>query len=269
MKKTLISIYSLLVSTISFSQNSITISPSSVEQTTSPTFAFNHENRFVSYSNSINRAARFTFLRSRGTPTTPSYMHELDRIFTIRGIGNTENGDLGQIALVGEASQDWNEPFFMGTRFKIYTTLNNTNTPTTKFLVDHDGKVGINTGFPGAKLGVNGNFRLFTQTITTTTNTTYDPLVLDKSNLYFNPTTITTYTLKGIQSPPHNVSLEGGYLLYICSGPNAIVVLKNQSAIFPEFDILTNNGADITITGKGGATLMWHDGGWTVIGLAQ
>ena len=42
----------------------------------------------------------------------------------------------------------------------------------------------------------------------------------------------------------------------------------NGSAAFAD-QILTNTGADITITGRGGATLMWSIYGWRMIGIAQ
>ena len=124
-----------------------------------------------------------------------------------------------------------------------------------------DGNVGIGTPSPDAKLDVFGDFRLSRRTIISTVGT-HDALNrLGSSIIYFNISG--TATLNGIAG-----GIEG-MVVYIYVGSLGTLIINHQNAPATIDDILTNTGASLTISGRGGATLIYGSGGWRVIGFAD
>jgi hypothetical protein len=147
-----------------------------------------------------------------------------------------------------------------------------TNVNDTRMKILANGNVGIGTTTPDAKLDIDGNIRIG-ETLITAGSTTYDPINPNgKSVLTFNPAGNATYTVKGITAP---AILQSGYLLYITSTIGVTLVLKNDAATATNNNIKTSTGADVTITDRGGATLLYvydvgsSSGAWIMIGLAQ
>lgn len=155
---------------------------------------------------------------------------------------------------------------------KLFIANSNTNNPlikgdfsTQELKVNGALKVGGTTDAPEAQLDVDGNVHLGTTAIYDGT-TTFDPLnPSGKSHLFLNGTG--TYTLNGITAPTSS-SIDG-FLLYISSGSTTTVILKENNAAVGANKIYTHTGSDVTITGRGGATLMYSTGAWRIIGIAQ
>ncbi len=96
---------------------------------------------------------------SEGTLAAPVASGNSAVLFTLRGQGhngtNFENGAL----IAARTTQAWNATA-NGTRLEFVTTSNNTDTPGTRLIIDHDGRVGINTVAPADQLHVAGDVRV-------------------------------------------------------------------------------------------------------------
>jgi hypothetical protein len=125
----------------------------------------------------------------------------------------------------------------------------------------NDGKVGVGTSIPDAKLDVFGDFSLSRRAIISTPGT-HDALNRQGASvIYFNITE--TATLNGITG-----GIEG-MVVYIYVGVYGTLIINHSNATSNVDNILTNTGASLTISGRGGATLIYGSGGWRVIGFAD
>jgi hypothetical protein len=133
---------------------------------------------------------------------------------------------------------------------------------TTRMAIDGTGNVGIGATTPQAKLEVNGDFRLSKITTISVVGTQNALDRLGASVISFN--TSGTVTLNGIAG-----GFEG-MIVYLYSGTNNTLILndENSAATFAN-QIVTNLGTPITITGRGGVTLLYLGSGWRVIGFAN
>ena len=84
---------------------------------------------------------------------------------------------------------------------------------------------------------------------------------IDSSIIYFNISG--TATLNGIAD-----GIEG-MVVYIYVGSLGTLIINHANAPATINDILTNTGTSLTISGRGGATLIYGSGGWRVIGFAD
>jgi hypothetical protein len=125
------------------------------------------------------------------------------------------------------------------------------------------GNVGIGTITPDAKLDVNGDLILAPYTYSPGGNYTGDPFLrFLKSYMSLNPATGATITIKGIDGGTVD---RYGLMLFISCGGAGTVILKNNASALAANKINTNTGSDITITGRGGATLVYDTDGWRVV----
>lgn len=128
-----------------------------------------------------------------------------------------------------------------------------------------NGNVGIGTATPDAKLHVNGDLILapYTFSPTSTVSTVGDPFLrFLKSYISLNPATGVTINIRGIDGGTSNTV---GLMLFISCGGAGTVILKHNNSTLAANKINTNTGADITITGRGGATLVYDTDGWRVV----
>jgi hypothetical protein len=141
-------------------------------------------------------------------------------------------------------------------------------TGTEKVTIDGTGKVGIGTNTPDAKLDVLGDVRYAPTNLAPSANSTLDPL--NRNNMSYisiNATAGVITTINGI-SAPSTPTASYGTMVYISAGSGATVILKNNAAAVATNSIQTYNGADVTITGRGGAYLIYDVDGWRFIGGA-
>jgi hypothetical protein len=129
------------------------------------------------------------------------------------------------------------------------------------------GNVGIGTITPDAKLDVNGDLILAPYSYGSTngagTSYTGDPFSrVSKSYMSLNPTSGVTTTIKGIDGGTVD---RYGLMLFISCGGAGTVILKNNASTLAVNKINTNTGADIVITGRGAATLVYDTDGWRVL----
>ncbi len=149
----------------------------------------------------------------------------------------------------------------------IYTSGNDLNLRTggnnTRVIIASNGNVGIGSTTPTAKLDVDGDIVVRKTTITTVGTQN----ALNRgggSSVYFNATG--TVTLNGIAGG------QDGMLLYLFTGLSTTLVVNNENTnAIAGNKIATNTGATITISGRGGATLIYDSFTdlWRVIGVAN
>ncbi len=125
------------------------------------------------------------------------------------------------------------------------------------------GNVGIGTSSPTAKLDIEGDIVVKKSTITATG--TYNALNRSSgSSLYINASG--TVTVNGIDGG------VDGMILYLICGSGTTLVLSNENASASSTNrIATHTGANVTISGRGGATLIYEGSGgrWRIVGVAQ
>ena len=148
----------------------------------------------------------------------------------------------------------------------IYTPANAMNLRTggnnTRMTITSAGNVGIGTTAPTAKLDIEGDIVVKKSTVTVAG--TYNALNRSSaSSIYFN--TSGTINLNGIDAG------VDGLILYIFCGSSTTLVIGNENvgaAISNR--IATHTGANVTISGRGGATLIYESTSarWRVVGVA-
>jgi hypothetical protein len=123
------------------------------------------------------------------------------------------------------------------------------------------GNVGIGTITPNTKLQVNGDFSLNKRTDISVVGIQNALDRLGASLIYFN--TSGTVTLNGIAG-----GFDGMIVYLFTSSSNTLILNNEDSGAAFNNQIVTNTGASITITGRGGVTLLYQFSGWRVIGVA-
>ena len=144
----------------------------------------------------------------------------------------------------------------------------------TRVTVDSVGNMGIGDTSPEVRLDVNGAVHiqkdlLLRETfLSPATSASYDPFDrLDRSFVTIEPATNFITTIKGFTAP--TTAATYGTVLYVSNGANGSIVLKNDDSTVQNNRIITNTGADVTITGRGGAILIYDFTGWRMIAYAQ
>lgn len=149
----------------------------------------------------------------------------------------------------------------------IYTGTNGLQLRTggnfNRVTITSTGNVGIGTSAPTAKLDIEGDVVVKKSTITATG--TYNSLNRSSgSSLYINASG--TVTVNGIDGG------VDGMILYLICGSGTTLVLSNENVSAVASDrIATHTGANVTISGRGGATLIYEGSGgrWRIVGVAQ
>jgi hypothetical protein len=226
----------------------------------------------------INQSALVIKHESAGNPTAAN------RILTHTGADFTISAGAGGVLLIyDDAKARWRiveTPSGSGTAGWGLTGNSGTN-PATQFIGTTDaqplafktnnveamrvlstGNVGIGTSTPDGKLDVFGDFILSKRTVIQTTGVQNAFDRQGASFLFFD--SMGTITLNGITNGIQ------GMVVYLAGGINNTLIINNENvASSPNDRIYTNTGASLTISGRGGATLIYGSGGWRVIGFAD
>jgi hypothetical protein len=145
---------------------------------------------------------------------------------------------------------------------------------TTRMTIDSVGFVGIGDTSPEVSLDVNGavhiqkDLLLKERLLQPSTSAIYDPFDRqDRSFVTIEPSTNVTTTINGFSAS--TTAATFGTVLYVSNGSTGSIVLKNNAATVQNNRIITNTGADVTITGRGGAILIFDFTGWRLIAYAE
>jgi hypothetical protein len=144
----------------------------------------------------------------------------------------------------------------------------------TRMTIDSVGNIGIADTAPEVRLDVNGavhiqkDLLLKERLLQPSTSANYDPFDRqDRSFVTIEPSTNVVTTINGFTAPTTNATF--GTVLYVSNGSTGSIVLKNDASTVQNNRIITNTGADVTITGRGGAILIFDFTGWRLIAFAQ
>jgi hypothetical protein len=193
-----------------------------------------------------------------GTATPSTKLH----IFGVENDGTTATLKI---------SSPGNDMLFDGDEIDVanngHLYLNNNSTGDVLF-ANGGGNVGIGGFSPYTKLEVNGDLCLKMKSVQPVISANYIPFDREgKSVVSFDPTANVTSTIYGFYAPA-----VYGTLLYVINGALGTLVLKhnyNFGGNGFSYNIQTNTLADVTITGRGGALLVYDAGGWRLISYAQ
>jgi hypothetical protein len=144
----------------------------------------------------------------------------------------------------------------------------------TRMTIDSVGNIGIADTSPEVNLDVAGavhiqrDLLLKERLLQPSASASYDPFDRqDKSFVTIEPSTNVTTTIRGFSLPTTPSTF--GTVLYVSNGSTGSIVLKHDNATVTNERIITNTGADVTITGRGGAILIYDFTGWRLIAYAQ
>jgi hypothetical protein len=144
----------------------------------------------------------------------------------------------------------------------------------TRVTIDSVGFVGIGDTSPEVTLDVNGavhiqkDLLLKERLLQPSSSAIYDPFDRqDRSFVTIEPASNVTTTINGFTAPTTNATF--GTVLYVSNGSTGSIVLKNNVSTVQNNRIITNTGADVTITGRGGAILIYDFTGWRLIAYAE
>lgn len=137
------------------------------------------------------------------------------------------------------------------------------NSNNTRMTILANGNVGIGTATPTARLDIEGD--IVVKKASTSTVGTFNALDrVGSSHFKFNG--IGTITLNGIAGG------QDGMILFLSTGGSATLNIQNlNGSATAANQIATNTGGTITISGRGGATLIYDSDGpfWRIVGLAN
>ena len=143
-----------------------------------------------------------------------------------------------------------------------------------RMTIDSVGNMGIGDASPEVRLDVNGavhiqkDLLLRERLLQPSSSASYDPFDRqDKSFVTIEPSSNVVTTIKGFSLPITAATF--GTVLYLSNGSTGSIVLKHDDATITNERIITNTGADVTITGRGGAILIYDFTGWRLIAYAQ
>jgi hypothetical protein len=139
----------------------------------------------------------------------------------------------------------------------------NTNSNDRRMTILANGNVGVGTNTPTAKLDIEGDIVIKKTTITTA-GTQNALNRVGGSSIKFDVGG--TVTLNGIAAG------VDGMLLYIINGNGTTLIINNENTgALAANRITTNTGSSLTITNRGGATLIYDSTSslWRVIGIAN
>jgi hypothetical protein len=143
----------------------------------------------------------------------------------------------------------------------------------TRMTIDSVGNIGIADTSPEVRLDVNGAVHiqkdlLFRERLLQpSASANYDPFDRqDKSFVTIEPSSNVTTTIKGFSIP--TTAATFGTVLYVSNGSTGSIVLKHDDATITNERIITNTGSDVTISGRGGAILIYDFTGWRLIAYA-
>jgi hypothetical protein len=139
----------------------------------------------------------------------------------------------------------------------------NTNSNDRRMTILANGNVGIGTNTPTAKLETNGTFALSKREINNPVGATG---VITNTNSVYKLSGGGTFNIEGVG--------EGadGQVIYLYALSSTNIVLQHNTTLSGiSKSIITNTGANVTISNGGGATLIYDadSGYWRVIGVAQ
>jgi hypothetical protein len=144
----------------------------------------------------------------------------------------------------------------------------------TRVTIDSLGNMGIADTAPEVRLDVNGavhiqkDLLLKERLLQPSSSASYDPFDRqDKSFVTIEPSSNVTTTINGFSAP--TTAATFGTVLYVSNGSTGSIVLKNNASTVQNNRIITNTGADVTITGRGGAILIFDFTGWRLIAYAE
>jgi hypothetical protein len=144
----------------------------------------------------------------------------------------------------------------------------------TRVTIDSVGFVGIGDTAPEVRLDVNGavhiqkDLLLKERLLQPSASANYDPFDRqDRSFVTIEPSSNVTTTINGFSAP--TTAATFGTVLYVSNGSTGSIVLKNNASTVQNNRIITNTGADVTITGRGGAILIYDFTGWRLIAYAE
>jgi hypothetical protein len=192
------------------------------------------------------------------------------------------NGSTGYLSIltprtatsgVAFGSSDGNADGSINYNHSIHKLQLNTKA-TVHMTIDSVGNMGLGDTAPEVKLDVNGGVHitkdlvLREKLLQPTVSQIYDPLDrVDRSFVTMEPSSNITMTIKGFTAP--TTTQQFGTVLYLSNGSVGSIVLKNNSSTIQNNRIITNTGADVTITGRGGAVLIYDFTGWRLIAYAE
>jgi hypothetical protein len=199
---------------------------------------------------------------SGGTISVPTATQTGNTLVLFGGRGHNGSYTNAKSKIEMGATENWTSTA-TGSNMNFFTTPNGTTAPVSRVFIGNAGSVGIGTASPNANLDINGDVIIRKETITT--SGTINALNRNNaSTLFINPGA--AVTLNGIADG------RDGMIVYIINGAGTTLTINNESGSASAANrITTHTGAAVTITNRGGATLIYEGASslWRIIGIAQ